>query len=56
LIEGFKTDREKAVALFYFVRDEIKHDPDAPGLLLENYKASVTLERGKGIRHERRYR
>ena len=48
LTEGLRTDREKAVALFYFVRDEIKHNPYAPGLLLEDYKASTTLERGNG--------
>jgi hypothetical protein len=49
LTEGLETEREKAIALFYFVRDEIKHDPYAPGLLLEDYKASITLERGNGF-------
>ncbi len=49
LVEGLETDRDKAVALFYFVRDKVKHDPYAPGLSCEDYKASVTLERGKGF-------
>lgn len=44
-----QTDREKAVALFYFVRDKIKHDPYAPGYSLEDYRASVTLNRGYGF-------
>lgn len=48
LTEGLATDREKAVALFYFVRDEIRHNPYAPGMLLEDYRASATLERGNG--------
>ena len=45
---GLETDREKAVALFYFVRDEIKHNPYAPSQYLEEHKASVILERGNG--------
>ena len=49
LTEGLGTDREKAVALFYFVRDEIKHIAYAPSQLLEDYKASSTLERGHGF-------
>ncbi len=48
LTEGLETTREKAIALFYFARDKIKHSPYAPGQSLENYKASVTLERGNG--------
>jgi transglutaminase-like putative cysteine protease len=49
LTEGLGTDREKAVALYYFVRDEVKHNPYAPSQLLEDYKASSTLERGHGF-------
>jgi len=48
LTEGLKTDKEKAIALYYFVRDSIKHNPYAPGFTPEDYKASVTLERGNG--------
>jgi transglutaminase-like putative cysteine protease len=48
LTRGLKTDREKAVALYYFVRDEIKHNPYAEGSSPEDYKASVILQRGYG--------
>ncbi len=48
LTEGLETAREKAVALYYFARDEIKHNPYAPMQVRENYKATVTLERGSG--------
>lgn len=48
LTDDFETEREKAKALYYFVRDEIKHNPYAPGQLLEDYKASTTLKRGSG--------
>lgn len=49
LTRGLQTDREKAVALFYFVRDDIKHDPYATGTEYNRYKASLTLEAGKGF-------
>ena len=49
LTQGLQTDREKAVALFYFVRDQIRHDPYASGTDIERYKASVTLQLGKGF-------
>ena len=48
LTRGLNTPREKAVALYYFVRDSIKHNPYAPGFTPEDYKASGTLERGNG--------
>jgi hypothetical protein len=48
LTRGLKTDREKAVALYYFVRDQIKHNPYAEGLCAEDFKASVILQRGYG--------
>ena len=49
LTRGLKTEHEKAKTLFYFVRDEIKHNPYSPYCyLLEHYKASLTLERGNG--------
>ena len=49
LTERLHTDREKAVALFYFVRDHIRHDPYATGTDIERYKASTTLQLGKGL-------
>jgi transglutaminase-like putative cysteine protease len=49
LTVGLQSDREKAVALFYFVRDEIRHDPYATGTEIERYGASVTLGLGKGF-------
>jgi len=48
LTEGLASAREKAVALFYYVRDQIRHNPYAPGLILEDYRASAILERGNG--------
>lgn len=48
LTRGLKTDREKAVALYYFVRDGIRHNPYAEGSSPEDFKASVILERGYG--------
>ncbi|HEY49444.1 MAG TPA: transglutaminase domain-containing protein [Dehalococcoidia bacterium] len=45
---GLRTDREKALALFYFVRDEIKHNPYAPSQYLEEHRASLIMERGTG--------
>ena len=49
ITEGLQTDREKAVALYYFVRDQIRHNAYAPLYDLERYKASVVLEAGNGI-------
>ena len=49
LTEGLQTDREKAVALYYFVRDTIRHNAYAQLYDLERYKASVVLEAGNGI-------
>ncbi|MGB2856280.1 MAG: hypothetical protein WBC61_06510, partial [Dehalococcoidia bacterium] len=48
LTEGLQTDREKAIALFYFVRDEIGHNPYALNNDCERFKASATLEAGNG--------
>jgi len=42
-------DTEKAVALFYFVRDQIKYNPFMPRFLPEHFKASNTLERKTGF-------
>ena len=49
LVQGRETDKEKAVTLFYFVRDEIKHNAYASGNLIEHFKGSATLERGSGF-------
>jgi transglutaminase-like putative cysteine protease len=49
LTQGLKADRYKAIALYYFVRDKIKHNPYAPAQFPEDYKASSTLERGHGF-------
>ena len=49
LTAGMETTREKAVALYYFVRDAIKHNPFAPIYELERYRASVTLTEGHGF-------
>lgn len=49
ITEGLQSDRERAIALFYFVRDEIRHNPYAPTLALEEFKASATLDRGNGF-------
>jgi len=48
LTEGKNTTKEKAISLFYFVRDAIKFDPFAPGLELKDHMASAILERGNG--------
>lgn len=48
LTSGLGTDREKAIALYYFVRDEMKANPYAPAYERHQYTASATLERGGG--------
>jgi transglutaminase-like putative cysteine protease len=49
IIEGLKTDKEKAIALFYWVRDEIGYMMSAFYMIKSNFKASVTLRRGYGF-------
>jgi transglutaminase-like putative cysteine protease len=46
---GLKTHTEKAVALFYFVRDRIKYNPFMPRFLPEHFRASNTLAGGEGF-------
>ena len=46
---GLDGERERAVAIYYFVRDQIKHNPYAPSMVPDDYKASATLERGHGF-------
>jgi len=43
------TEKEKAIALYYFVRDSIRHNAYAPLYIPERYKASVTLKEGNGF-------
>jgi transglutaminase-like putative cysteine protease len=43
---GARTDREKAVALFYAVRDEIRYDPYRASGDPETYRASSVLREG----------
>lgn len=48
-IAGDKQDEiEKAIALFYFVRDCIRYNIYSPKSQLENFQASATLARGEG--------
>jgi len=49
LTRGLKTDREKAIALFYFVRDTIKYNPYDSADRYEYSIASATLKRGYGL-------
>ena len=49
ITEGLKTDKEKAIALFYWVRDEIRYMMSAFYMIKANFKASVTLRRGYGF-------
>ena len=43
-----RDDREKAVKLFYAVRDDIWYDPYSPFYLPEHYRASNVLRAGRG--------
>ena len=44
-----KTSAEKAITLFYWVRDQIKYTPIVPDEVFDEYRASDTLRRGKGF-------
>lgn len=43
-----KTDREKAVSLYYAVRDRIRYNPFQNFTLDDTYRASVCIEQGSG--------
>jgi len=43
-----KNEREKAVSLYYAVRDQIRYDPFQNFMLDETYRGSVCVERGTG--------
>jgi hypothetical protein len=47
--QDLKSEKEKAIALFYWVRDEIKYNMSAFYMIKSNFKASVTLRRGYGF-------
>jgi hypothetical protein len=49
ITENSKSDKEKANALFYWVRDKIKYNMSAFYMIKGNFKASVTLRRGYGF-------
>jgi transglutaminase-like putative cysteine protease len=49
LCMGLKEPSDKARRLFYWVRDEIKYTPLVSIDTLQNYRASQTLERGRGF-------
>jgi transglutaminase-like putative cysteine protease len=46
--EGAKTDRDRAVKLFYAVRDEIKYDPYQVTISPEEFRASKVLAKKAG--------
>ncbi len=48
LISGSNSEKEKAVKLFYFVRDKIWYNPYSPWDKPEFYKSSFILKRGSG--------
>jgi transglutaminase-like putative cysteine protease len=48
-IRGAKEVTEKAVRLYYAVRDEIRYDPYYPFFLPEHYQASNVLRAGRGF-------
>lgn len=48
LTNGQESVIEKAITLFYFVRDQIKYNPYVPLYTLDDNKASATLMRGEG--------
>jgi transglutaminase-like putative cysteine protease len=48
LTKGKQAKKEKAISIFYFVRDQIKYNPYAGLTTLEEDKASATLRRGDG--------
>lgn len=48
LIQGHDTKKDRAIALFYFVRDSITYNLYVPKHMPEHFKASSTLARGKG--------
>ena len=50
---GMRTDTDKAVALFYFVRDRIRFNPYVPAHLFEHNRASTVLDRAEGLCYQK---
>jgi hypothetical protein len=48
VIRGCSSEKEKAVALFYFVRDAVRYNVYMVSVFIEDFKASQVLEWGKG--------
>jgi transglutaminase-like putative cysteine protease len=48
VIQGAGDVHERARRLFAFVRDTIPYNPYSPFFLMEHYKATMTLRRGRG--------
>jgi AhpD family alkylhydroperoxidase len=48
LVQGHSTEKDRAIALFYFVRDSITYNLYVPKHMPEHFRASGTLARGKG--------
>lgn len=49
MTDGLETQKEKAIALFYFVRDNIKYKIFQEDLDINLFRASQTLTRGYGF-------
>ena len=49
ITEGLETDKEKAIALFYWVRDKIIYRQGSFYLTKSTFKASTNLRRGYGF-------
>ena len=50
IIEGLKTDKEKAIAIFYWVRDQIKYNMKLfIPMIKQNFIASKTIRKGQGF-------
>lgn len=47
--QGFDTQRERAVAIYYAVRDRIRYDPYRIDATLEGLRASTPLQQGHGF-------
>ena len=46
---GEGSDRDKSLRLYYAVRDELRYDPYNTPMRREAYRASATLEAGRGF-------
>ncbi|MEX2589091.1 MAG: transglutaminase-like domain-containing protein [Chitinophagales bacterium] len=49
IVEGLNNDKDKAVALYYYVRDSIRYNPYEIDLSEEALKASTVFKRGYGF-------